>query len=310
VIRPRAWLRSAYLIRKVEPNLILVHYWSPWLAAALGTILPRVRSRKENTRIIAIVHRQCLETNPVKKFFVKYFFGAVDAFITLSKTVYEDMQQMVHQKPVELIYHPLHMMFGNKVSKVDGRSYLKLDPKQPVILFFGIVRPYKGLDLLLQAMAKEEVRALHLRLIIAGEFSEGEEETREMIRRLDLENHVILVNEFIPTSEVKYYFSAADLVIQPYKTASRSGITQIAYQFERPMLVTNVGRVSEIVPHMKVGYVVDPNAEAIATSIVDFYKNKREKEFDRNLKEEKKRFSWDHMLNGIEELYKRISTPL
>jgi len=301
-VYPFTWLRAINRIREIQPDLVIVHYWSTWLAPALGTILYMTRRYLKKTKIIAVVHHYKRQTKPVKKLLEKFFFTSVHGCITMAKTLRDDLKRIYRKMKVEFIYHPVYVVFGNKVSKAEARSYLKLNVKEPVILFFGIIRPYKGLDLLLQALAHEEVRKLGLRLIVAGEFSNSKEKCLQMIADLKLENHVIIVDEFIPTPAVKYYFSAADLIIQPYKSASHSGITQIAYQFERPMLVTDVGDLADIVPHMKVGYVSPVDAGSIAGYIVDFYMNHRAEEFARHLKVEKQRFSWDNMVNGLETM--------
>ncbi len=299
---PFSWFRVIRTIRDHDPGLVLVHYWSPWLAPALGFILKRVARKKPDLRILAVIHQIRKEKSLLKSMLNRYFIRKCQAFIIMSKTIQEDLEHYCGSKPVKFVPHPVYKVFGEAVPKDEARSFLKLDPAEPLLLFFGIVRPYKGLGLLLQAMSRETVRVLSLRLIVAGEFLEDRADYEQMINDLGLENNVILMDDFIPTTDVKYYFSAADMVIQPYLEASQSGITQIAYQFERPMLVTDVGGLAEIVPHMRVGYVSPVDADAIAGYIVDFYANNREALFVKNLKVEKKRFAWENMYNGMQEL--------
>jgi D-inositol-3-phosphate glycosyltransferase len=169
-------------------------------------------------------------------------------------------------------------------------------------LFFGFIRDYKGLDLLLKAMADERMKKLNVKLIVAGEFYTDAKPYAELIKELGIRDKLILKTDFIPDSEVRNYFCAADMVVQPYKHATQSGVTQICYHFNRPMLVTNVGGLPEIVPHGKVGYVVEPNPIAIADALVDFYANHREFTMRDNIKVEKKKYAWSEMLNKIYEV--------
>lgn len=304
---PLTWVRVARRLRVILPQLVLVHYWSPWLAPALGSILSLMKRKNGNTRFVAVVHHLPGKKTLLLSLLHRYFLRRSHGFIIMSKTLQEDLEQLAGPYPFKLVSHPVYRVFGEAVPKEEARAFLKLSRTEPLILFFGIVRPYKGLDLLLKALAMEEVRKLNLRLIVAGEFFEGKQGCIEMIRELHLANNVILQDSFIPTDEVKYYFSACDMVIQPYREASQSGITQIAYQFERPMLVTGVGNLAEIVPHMKVGYVAEVSPESVAAYIVDFYTNAREREFAVSLREEKKKYSWENMVKGLEDLLQEIS---
>jgi len=304
---PFTWFRVVRRIGKFNASVIIVHYWSPWLAPCLGFILGRLhRKTKESIRMVAVLHQVKKERSPVKNLLNRYFLRKCHGFLIMSRTILKELEESSINRPTRFVPHPVYRVFGEKVGKKEARAFLKLDPDEPLILFFGIVRPYKGLDILLKAMATEEVRKLFLRLIVAGEFFEGKEEYEKMIRTLKLENNVILMDEFIPTSEVKYYFCAADLIIQPYLEASQSGITQIAYQFERPMLVTDVGGLKETVLHEKVGYVSPVDPAAISGYIVDFYTNHREEEFVKNLAVEKKRFDWENMFAGLTGLLEEI----
>jgi glycosyltransferase involved in cell wall biosynthesis len=170
------------------------------------------------------------------------------------------------------------------------------------LLFFGFVRKYKGLDLMLHAMSDKRVKKLGVKLIVAGEFYDNIEDYTSLINELDIESNIILRSDFIDESDVKNYFCASDMITQTYRTATQSGVTQIAYHFERPMLVTNVGGLAEIVPNNKVGYVTTQNPNDIADAIIDFYSNKREGEFVKNVSVEKSRFSWQSLIDGIESL--------
>ncbi|MFI5220129.1 MAG: glycosyltransferase, partial [Bacteroidia bacterium] len=172
------------------------------------------------------------------------------------------------------------------------------------ILFFGFIRKYKGLDLLLEAMADERIRNEKIKLIVAGEFYEDRKYYDDIIEKHNLKDQLILRTDYIPDDEVKYYFGAADLIVQPYRSATQSGISQIAYHFEKPMVVTNVGGLPEIVPHGKAGFVVYAEPNEIAGAILSFYHSGKEKEFIEGVKEEKKKYSWQNIVDGIINLAK------
>ena len=170
------------------------------------------------------------------------------------------------------------------------------------MLFFGFVRKYKGLDLMLHAMSDPRVKDLGIKLIVAGEFYDNIDFYLNLIKDLDIESSILLKSDFIEEKDVKNYFCASDMITQTYRTATQSGVTQIAYHFERPMLVTDVGGLAEIVPHKKVGYVTSQKPKDIADSIVDFYTNDREVDFAKNTSIEKLKFSWEKLVESIEDL--------
>ena len=174
------------------------------------------------------------------------------------------------------------------------------------MLFFGIIRKYKGLDILLEAFADKRLQHQNLKLIVAGEFYEDDKPYEDIIKKHNLQDSVILHTHFIPDDKVVNYFCASDIIVQPYKNATQSGVTQIAYHFEKPMLVTNVGGLQEIVPHNKVGYVCDPNTKAVSDCLFDFFSNEKEKEFINGVKAEKSKYSWDKMITNIKSLHKDL----
>jgi glycosyltransferase involved in cell wall biosynthesis len=224
----------------------------------------------------------------------------------MSKAVLDDLNKFTDTDKKTFLPHPIYDIFGEKIDKAIALKHLDLRSDDKHILFFGFIRKYKGLDLLLEAMADERIKQLGVKLIVAGEYYEDAAPYNEIIRKNGLEKSVILKTEFIPSEEVRYYFCAADMIAQPYITATQSGVTQIAYHFEKPMLVTNVGGLPEIVPHNKVGYVTAINPLSIADAIVDFYSNNKEKEFTANTIIEKQRFLWSTFIKGVEELVERL----
>jgi glycosyltransferase involved in cell wall biosynthesis len=296
-VNPLNWLAIGNELKNKKPDLIVVRYWLPFMAPALGTILNWVRKNKR-TKIVCIAdniipHEKHLGDNKL----TSYFISSVDSFITMSQKVMNDLVQFT-KKPAEVAVHPLYDNFGEKVSKESARNKIGLPQTEKIILFFGFIRHYKGLDLLLKAMADEKIRKSGIRLLIAGEFYEDKKRYDDLISDLHLQDQLILRTDFISDSEVKYYLSAADFVIQPYRDATQSGVTPLAYHFEKPMLVTNVGGLPDMVPHNKAGIVTEPEPSAIAQGILDLYA-KGESHFISGLQEEKKKYSWQLLVQKI-----------
>ena len=305
-INPLNWWKVGRMIQKEKPNLLIIRYWLPFMAMSLGTIA-RIAKRNKHTKIIAIADNILPhEKRPGDWQLTAYFVKAVDGFIVMSKSVMEDLRLFTKTKPAIFTPHPIYDNYGEIVDKKESLQHLQLPENERYILFFGFIRKYKGLDLLLEAMADERVKNLNIKLIVAGEYYDSSELYADLITRYNLSERVILRTDFIPNDEVKYYFGAADLVVQPYRSATQSGISQMAYHFEKPMIVTNVGGLPEIVPDRKAGYVVEVNAQAIADAIVDFYKNDRAVEMQAGVREEKKRFDWSVMVTGIEKLLQQL----
>jgi len=303
-VNPFNWLSVAAKINKENPDVVIIRYWLPFMAPCLGTI---ARLLNKNIKILAITDNVVPHEKRIgDSMFTKYFVKSCDAFLTLSASVLEDLSKFTNSTFKKFIPHPIYDIFGEKIDKKTALNNLKLNPQDKHLLFFGFVRKYKGLDLMLKAMADKRIQKLGIKLIVAGEFYDDKIEYTDMIAELDITENIIMKSDFIPSDEVKNYFCASDMITQTYRTATQSGVTQIAYSFERPMLVTNVGGLAEIVPHYKVGYVTSKNPSEIADSIVDFYEYNREEEFTTNCKEEKKRFSWNSFVNEIDKLMNSV----
>lgn len=298
---PFNWLCVGNEIRKKAPDMLVVGFWLPFMAPCMGTISRIVRKNKK-TKVVAILHNLIPhEQKFTDKIFDKYFCKSVDGFLAMSKAVEKDIDVFDKKKPRCFSPHPLYDHFGEPVSKDMACKELGLDAHQNYLLFFGLIRDYKGLDWLLEAFAKSEIsKNENIKLIVAGEFYSDKEKYFELEQKLNLKGKIIWHSEFIADSKVRYYFCAADMIVQPYKTATQSGVTQIAYHFEKPMLVTNVGGLAEIVPNNKVGYAVEPNTYAIASALSDFYANK--KDFLQGIKDEKQKYSWQTMSKAIRTL--------
>ena len=266
----------------------------------IGTIA-RIAKRNGKTRCIGLIHNMIPhEPNPIDKVAPPYFVNAMDGFTALSKSVVDDICHFdKHQKPKSWAPHPIYDHYGPRIDKSVARQTLGLKVDARYVLFFGFIRDYKGLDLLIDAFGDFRLHNLDVRLIIAGEFYGDPTPYLDRIRSLDLSDRVVLCNDYIPDDKVNLYFRASDIVAQPYKTATQSGVTQVAFHFEKPMLVTRVGALPEIVPDHKIGYVVDPNPQAIADALVDFYKEQREEAYTEALRVEKQKYGWDRMTSAV-----------
>ena len=298
-INPFNWLKVGNELRKIKPDYIVVRFWMPFFGPCLGSILKLV-NRNKFTQIICIADNVIPhEKRMGDTLLTKYFFSSIHRFVTMSEKVNQDLKTFT-QKPSINIVHPIYDNFGDILSKEEARKHLALPINEKIILFFGFIRKYKGLDLLLEAMNNASIREANIKLLIAGEFYDNKEEYELIIAKYNLANSLYLRTQFIDNSEVKYYLSAADFVIQPYKNATQSGVTPLAYHFEKPMLVTSVGGLANLVPHMKVGIVTEPNADSIAAGIMKLYEL-GETHFLKHLCEEKKKFSWEHLTTAIIE---------
>lgn len=305
-INPINWVKIGNEINQINPDLILIKYWLPFMGPCFGTILRKAK-KSSKTKIISILDNIIPHEKRIgDKMFTKYFIKPIDGFISMSKSVLDDLKTFNTKKPGLFIPHPVYDNYGDIIDKNTAREFLKINKDDKVILFFGYIRKYKGLDLLLEAMHFQKIKEKNIKLLIAGEYYGNEEFYEEIIEKYHLQNQIILHTDFIPNSEVKYYFSAADCVVQPYKTATQSGISQLAYHFETPMIVTNVGGLPEIVPHEKVGYVVPPEPHAISKAILDFYNKNKNIDFKKNIKIEKKKYSWSNFADKLLDFYKTL----
>ena len=297
-VNPLNWISVGRQVRKEHPDILIVPFWMPFMGPSLGTVA-RI-ARKGGTRCIAILHNMIPhEHKPGDRVLARYFTKSVDGFTALSESVLADISLFDTVKPREFCRHPLYDSFGAHATREESIDFLKLDPATRYMLFFGLIRDYKGLDLLLEAYADSRFRQMGVKLIVAGEFYGDSAKYFELEKRLGLEGQIIWRSDFVPSAEVRYYFGAADIVVQPYRSATQSGISQIAYHFEKPMLVTRVGGLPEIVPDGKAGYVVEPDSSSIADRLVDFFENDMKDRFTEGLKDEKKKYSWANMTASI-----------
>ena len=298
-VNPLNWLKVGREIRRQRPDMVMIRFWLPFLAPCLGTIA-RVIRRDKRIRVVGLLDNVIPHEHRIgDRIFARYMIKSLAGYVAMSESVLKDARSFDDTLPYGLTPHPLYDNFGAKVSREEAIRELGLDADTRYILFFGLIRDYKGLDLLLRAFADERLRGKRVKLIVAGEFYSNAEMYERLESELELAEHIVWYKEFVPADKVRYFFAAADLVAQPYKTATQSGITQIAYHFERPMLVTNVGGLAEIVPHGKVGYVVEPDAKDITEALVDFVDNHTETDFSEGILEEKAKYAWSNMTQAL-----------
>ena len=308
-MNPLNWVRVGRRIRRERPDFVLMKYWTPFMAPCFGTIARIARGNGHTKVLCQIDNVEPHDHHLTDKPFNRYYLHSVDGFVYMSEQVHSELRAY-SDAPALFSPHPLFENFGERVERSEACVRLGLDPANRYVLFFGLIRDYKGLDLLLDAWAqlRRAGRTEGRRLIVAGEFYTAREPYLNRIADNGLQDEVLLHDRFIPDDDVKYYFSAADFVVQPYKTATQSGVTQIAYQFCVPMVVTKVGGLAEIVPDGRVGYVCEPTPEGVAGAIERMYEGDTLQRFRENCVEERRRFSWEKMCSRITELYGLVAS--
>ncbi|MBR5133299.1 MAG: glycosyltransferase family 4 protein [Alistipes sp.] len=302
-VNPLTWWRVGQRLRRSRPDIVLMKYWTPFMAPSFGTIARLARKNRHTRVICQIDNVEPHEHHATDAMFNRYYLRSVDGFIYMSEQVHGELMAYTNA-PALFSPHPMFEHFGTAIDRNTACSNLQLDPSVRYALFFGLIRDYKGLDTLLEAWAK--FRRKNHKLLIAGEFYASRDKYINLIKELGLEDDIILHDHFVPDSEVKNYFSVADCVVLPYKTATQSGVTQIAYNFRVPIIVTRVGGLAEIVPNGRVGFVTEPNAEGVLQALERIYEGDTLERFREAMIEERRRFSWAAMCDRIEELYQQL----
>jgi len=303
-INPLNWIKVGREIKKLRPDIVIIKFWIPFMAPCLGTIA-RIIKKNKHTKVISIIdniipHEKRIGDHMLAKYWVK----SVDGFITMSRSVLDELEIFDSKKPKLYCPHPIYDNFGQPIEKQKAREMLGLASNGKYILFFGFIRDYKGLDLILEAMGTDMIRNSEIKLLVAGEFYTESKPYFDIIEKYNLQDSVIMSNDFIPDGEVAKYFGACDLVVQPYKNATQSGVTQIAYHFNKPIITTDVGGLAEMVPNNVVGYVINPKIKEIAEFVMKYFTDGKEKEFTANVIEEKKKYSWNNIINSVNLLVK------
>ena len=304
---PLNWIKVGRRIRQMQPDLLITCYWMAFFAPCYS-IIERIAKSNGKTRCVALVHNMIPhEPSLLDKLFAPLYVRATDGFVALSDSVVQDINRLdPSHKPKTSYPHPIYDHYGEQMSKEEACLALHLQPEKQYMLFFGLVRAYKGLDLLLDAFGFVKDQLPNLQLIIAGEFYEDEDKYRTQIASNQLTDRVIIKNEFIADADLRKYFGVADLIVQPYKSATQSGVTQVAFHFEKPMLVTNVGGLGEIVHDHQMGYAVDPNAQAIAEALTDYYTQNRQADYTTYLIQQKENYSWAKLAESFVTIYNNI----
>lgn len=296
-INPWNWIKVGRQLKKERPDIIVVRFWLPFMAPCLGTLL-RIAKKNKFSKVICIADNVVPHEKRIgDHLLTQYFMSVPDAFITMSKQVQEDVKKF-SSKPARYVPHPLYDNFGEAISKQEARRRLSLGEHEFVILFFGFIRKYKGLDLLLSAMPKIISAIPQVKLMIAGEFYDDPKKYESLILSLGISSHILLHTSFIANDQIKNYFCAADIVVQPYKNATQSGVTPLAYHFELPMMVTQVGALADMVPDAVVGKVAEPTAPDIAEKIIMMYQAGTQS-YIPAIREQKKQYSWQNMVDAI-----------
>lgn len=305
-VNPFSWIKTARFIKKQNPDFVVFRFWIPFMGPALGSIARMIR--KKGIKVLAITDNVVPHEKRIgDKTFSNYFIKGCDGFVTMSKAVMKDLEQFTNTPYRKFLLHPLYTSFGEKLNKLEARQKLGLDPTDKIVLFFGLIRKYKGLDMLLDAFG-ELKNDKKLKLVIAGEFYEDKQPYLDLIEKHQIQDQVILHARFIANEDVKLYFSATDLVALPYRSATQSGVTQVSFHFEVPTLVTNVGGLGEIIPDKVAGYVVESNGKDIADGIQDYFFNNRISAFTEGMKKEKQKYDWKIFVDEVIDLFNKVKT--
>lgn len=304
-INPLSWWRVGRRLRREAPEMVVLKYWTPLMAPCFGTIC---RLARKNGKTKVVVHLDNItphESHFYDRPLNRYFLGSCDGFIYMSEAVNSDLRTYLPDAKALFSPHPLFDNYGAKLPREEACRRLGLNPQMSYVMFFGYIREYKGLDLLLQAWAilKAEGRTEGRMLLVVGEVYGNDEKYAQMIESLGLSKDVVFHNEFVPDGEVAEWFSVADMVALPYKSATQSGVTQVAYAFEVPMVVTRVGGLAEMVPDDVVGVLSEVDARSVAEAISKVYEGDNLARYREGVRQEKSRFSWEATADTIEQLY-------
>lgn len=300
---PFNWINTVNKINKLAPDIVIFQWWHPYFAPCFYSICQGIR---KHTKILFTCHNVFPhERFPMDRFLAKSVLKQGNYFIVQSKMDEKDLESIKPGAKHRVAVHPTYNAFKfEDMSRDKARELIGIDNQRPVILFFGFVREYKGLKHLINAMPKVLEKKAATLLLIVGDFAGDKEQYTDLIKAKGISDNVAIYDGYIPDKEVEEYFAASDAVVLPYESATQSGIVQIAYGFEKPVIATNVGGLPEVVLNDKTGYVVQQgDDEALADKIVDFFEQNKVDEFKENIRLEAYKYSWDRMNEHIEALY-------
>ncbi|MGH8223399.1 MAG: glycosyltransferase [Woeseiaceae bacterium] len=306
-LNPVSWLRTAAMLNQRAPDLIVIQWWHPFFAPAFGTIVRRLNPALRS-RVVFLCHNVLPhEASPMQKALTRFAFGDARYFIVHSE---EDSRRLQALRPAAIIakgHHPTYAELGTGKphTKQEARRALGISEERKTLLFFGLIRPYKGLRHLIEAMRRVSAE-LDCQLVVAGEFYEDKRPYLELIEKLALGQKIHVVDRYIPNEDVALFFTAADVVVLPYVSATQSGIVQIAFGLERPVISTNVGGLPEAVDHGKTGLLVEPqDPERLAAAILEYFRLEMEPRFAAEIRRQKGRFDWSQALDHVDEFLRR-----
>ena len=300
-INPFTWDKTAKRIIELRPDMIIFKYWMPFFAPSFGTLLKKVKKKMDVQSIVICDNIIPHEGRTFDETLTKYFFNNVDSFIVMSKSVENDLLSYYPNAKFVYTPHPLFDLFGDQIPKNDAKLQLGIKEKK-MLLYFGLIRAYKGLDLLIEAAGKLKKKLQNVKILAVGDCYENQDHYRELIKTHDVEDIFDLRMEFVPNNQVHKYFSAADAIVLPYKSATQSGVVPVAYHFNKPVIITDVGGLKEIVLDGKTGLVVKPDADHIANGVIKFYNIWSETDFDSDIEEFKQQFTWNIFIEKLEQL--------
>jgi glycosyltransferase involved in cell wall biosynthesis len=294
-VNPFTYLSTAKEINKFKPDLLIMKYWMSFFGPSLGTV---AKFMKKDTTVISILdnvipHEKKIIDIP----FTQYFLKQNDGFIAMSDSVKTDLLTLKPNAKVIHADHPLYNHFGNRLDKKAACEQLKIHPDKKTLLFFGFIRDYKGLDLLIETFGRLDQS---YQLVIAGETYGSFDKYREQINKLPNKKNVFVFNDYISDNQVPAFFSASDVCILPYKSATQSGITSIAYHFDIPLIATNTGGLKETILHNQTGLIVDEiSAGAICSAVIRYFDEQLKDKFISEIQNLKTRLSWEKFAESI-----------
>ena len=310
-LNPFSWFKTAQYIIQENPDYVILRYWHPYFAVCLS-VISKILKKKSIFIIGWVDNVNPHESIPFQKQLTSFFIKSCDSFLVMSKSVEKTLLEYPAARKKDVVFspHPIYNVFGPIINKLEARKRIGIsnsDIHGNFILFFGLIRKYKGLDLLLDVMGSSIIKKMNIKLIVAGEFYDSKERYVKKIKLLNIDSSVLLHDCYIPNEKVVHYFCAADIVVQPYLSATQSGVSMVACNFNKPMVLTNVGGLSEYVNDKVDGYLVDVNKAAIISALKDYYLNKREKQFVSAIKTKKSSYSWKNLAGKFDSLYNKLN---
>lgn len=302
-LNPFSWARAADRIIAFQSEGVILRYWNPFFAPMINIISQRL---KQHGIMVTIFIDNLIphEKSFIDTWAARRVLGHADHVFTMSKYVTQDVLSFRSELSVTTLIHPLYENYKSLYSKVEARSILKLDEQQPVILYFGLIRPYKGLDILIRALGTIHEQLKNYKAYILGEAYENEQKYKDLIQSSGVEANVIYRNEFVSDEDLPLYFAACDVLVLPYRSATQSGIIGIAFQMDRPVIATQVGGLGEYIEEGKTGYLVTPeDPEALGVAILKFFEGNDRVSMSANVATEKSKFSISNFCARIVEVF-------